>query len=210
MPLFRDIRANGSRVLAWVTPIPYRQTSLAVVVGFVLASCAAARPSTNAHQEAPSAAGPSASGPSVAGPSASGPLVADSATAPDTAPPAPLSTASSDSPPLVGRLRGGRLEPSKIHSVVRPSYGALLACFKPLVARRPGLSGDVEVAFRIMMAGNVEDVTVAPGVLEDPDFSECVAATFKTLRFPAPDGGDVYVVYPLRFEPDPQAQTPKP
>ncbi len=93
---------------------------------------------------------------------------------------------------------------------MRPSYRAFLACFNALLERRPGLSGTIEVGFRITIAGGVEGVKLTSATLDDPEFANCIVATFRTLRFPAPDGGDVDVVYPLLFEPDPDAGLPKP
>jgi hypothetical protein len=38
--------------------------------------------------------------------------------------------------------------------------------------------------------------------MPDPKVTECVLSHFRGLRFPAPDGGIVTVVYPLVFAPE--------
>ncbi|APR88613.1 hypothetical protein A7982_13962 [Minicystis rosea] len=65
------------------------------------------------------------------------------------------------------------------------------------------------IRFVIGRDGAVSIIDVAGSDIPDAEVPRCVAKQFAALRFPAPEGGVVNVVYPIQFEPD-MPRTPAP
>lgn len=97
--------------------------------------------------------------------------------------------------------RPGRLEPSKFIAAVRAHDPALMACLDAGRARRPALEGTVQVVFLISASGSVEDVRLDRSSLDDTETLDCVVSLFRTLRFPAPDGGRAAAAYGFHYDP---------
>jgi hypothetical protein len=96
----------------------------------------------------------------------------------------------------------GRLPPEVIQRTVRASFDTLRQCYEAGLGRDPNLTGKVVTRFVIGRDGSVPQATAAEGTtMPDPKVSECVVAHLRGLRFPAPDGGIVTVVYPILFAP---------
>ncbi|HEV8244462.1 MAG TPA: AgmX/PglI C-terminal domain-containing protein, partial [Polyangiaceae bacterium] len=91
----------------------------------------------------------------------------------------------------------GRLPPELIQLIVRRSFAPFRRCYERGLAKNPKLEGRVSVRFVIDRDGKVTQVSDGGSSIPDPEVRECVLAAFRDLRFPAPDGGIVTVVYPI-------------
>jgi len=94
----------------------------------------------------------------------------------------------------------GRLAPEVIQRVVRSNYARVRECYEAGLARRPELTGQLQIRFVIDREGIVQNPTLESSTLPDDQVNQCVVAVFSSLKFPKPEGGIVSVVYPLKFE----------
>lgn len=95
----------------------------------------------------------------------------------------------------------GRLPAAEIQRTVRENYGTFRACYEAGLKRDPSLTGRVVTEFVIDRKGGVSSVKLRESTLPDPVATDCIVEHFRELRFPAPDGGIVTVVYPIQFAP---------
>ena len=95
-----------------------------------------------------------------------------------------------------------RLPPSVIQQVVRAHFASLRRCYEDGLTRNPNLAGMVSTKFIIARDGTVAEATLASTTLSDPIAAACVVHGYRALRFPAPEGGIVTVVYPVQFNPE--------
>jgi hypothetical protein len=123
-------------------------------------------------------------------------------------PPEPVAPAApSVSAPEVGKQRpeptastGGTLPREIVHRIIKQRHGQFRWCYERALGRNPKLRGTVRVRFVIGGDGRVVDATEVQEDFPDPQVVSCLLSAFKQLTFPAPAGGEVRVVYPLRFE----------
>jgi hypothetical protein len=94
-----------------------------------------------------------------------------------------------------------RLAPATILKVVRAQFGALRECYERGLGRNPKLAGRITTKFVIGGDGEVPLAKLLCTSMPDDITVECVVNAFRNLRFPAPDGGMVTVVYPIAFTP---------
>ncbi|MEP7123641.1 MAG: AgmX/PglI C-terminal domain-containing protein [Byssovorax sp.] len=95
----------------------------------------------------------------------------------------------------------GRLPPEVIQRIVRQNFGRFRLCYENGLRSNPGLEGRVSVRFIIGTDGNVSAVSNGGSDLPDGSVVACVVRSFGGLTFPAPDGGNVAVTYPIVFAP---------
>jgi hypothetical protein len=95
----------------------------------------------------------------------------------------------------------GRLPPEVIQRTVRQNFGEFRKCYEQGLARDSNLEGRVQVRFVIDRDGSVRNVTDDGSDLPDLAVRDCVLEAFKLLKFPAPEGGIVTVVYPIMLAP---------
>lgn len=95
----------------------------------------------------------------------------------------------------------GRLDPDVIQRVVRESYGRFRLCYEHGLGGSANLEGRVVLRFRIGPDGQVRTVDTSDSDIADGAVRDCVARWTYLLDFPAPTGGAVDVVYPIRFAP---------
>jgi TonB family protein len=101
-----------------------------------------------------------------------------------------------------GPLANGRLAPEEVQRVVRSQFKAMRTCYERALVKTPALEGRVAVKFVIDPTGAVSSATSHPSTtMPDAAVVDCVLGVFKTMKFPAPAGGDVSVVYPFDFRP---------
>jgi hypothetical protein len=87
---------------------------------------------------------------------------------------------------------------------VRARFACFRRCYQAGLVRDAKLAGRVSVKFVIEDGtGNVVSVEDAGSNLSDEAVVTCVIDEFKELHFPAPEGGDITVVYPIVFTPSP-------
>lgn len=94
----------------------------------------------------------------------------------------------------------GHLPREVIQRIVRQSYAPIRACYKRGLKRNPAMEGTVKVRFVIGTDGSVTRAEQAENDgLIDPVTVQCILALFRSRQFPAPQGGPVSVLYPLKF-----------
>lgn len=103
--------------------------------------------------------------------------------------------------PAAGGDTRGRISPAEIQRIVREHYGLFRACYEAALKRNPALEGRISTEFVIDREGGVSDARLKESTLADPVAADCVVDHFRELRFPAPEGGIVTVVYPIHFAP---------
>jgi hypothetical protein len=97
----------------------------------------------------------------------------------------------------------GRLAPTVIQRTIRESFDTLRKCYQAGLTRDPNLTGKITTRFVIGRDGRVSQATTTDGTtMPDLQVTECVLSHLRGLRFPAPDGGIVTVVYPILFAPE--------
>lgn len=95
----------------------------------------------------------------------------------------------------------GRLSPQVIQQEVRRQFGHIRKCYEQGLLRNPHLTGTVAVRFLIGRDGKTSEVASYEWQTNLPDAkaTKCVVDAFRTVVFPAPEGGIVTVVYPIMF-----------
>ncbi len=87
-----------------------------------------------------------------------------------------------------------RLPPEVITRVIRSSHRQLAKCTEGEGA------APTQLSFVIAKDGSVHSPTVSSG---SDGFKACMRSALSALRFPAPEGGEVKVTYPLASDPAP-------
>lgn len=109
----------------------------------------------------------------------------------------------------VGDAGATNIDPKYIQSVVRDDYFPLAKqCYGNALERNPKLAGTIEMSFRILgdpkIGGVVDDVKLSDGTtIDDKEMQTCMRESMMSVTFDAPpEGGEVTVVYPIRFSPE--------
>jgi hypothetical protein len=95
----------------------------------------------------------------------------------------------------------GKLAPETIRDVVRGSFGGLKACYEDALARDPATEGTVAVKFLIHEDGSVSGTEKESSTINDAAMVTCMLNHFAAIQFPASNGGDATVIYPIMFSP---------
>jgi hypothetical protein len=95
----------------------------------------------------------------------------------------------------------GRLSAQVIEGVATAELGALRACYQRALERAPAIAGQINVHFVIGVDGHVTHARAEHNNLPDCGAVRCVLEAFGAMRFPAPEGGSVHVVYPILLAP---------
>lgn len=96
----------------------------------------------------------------------------------------------------------GKLAPEIIQRTVRSEFSRFRRCYEGGLQREPHLRGKALTRFVIAEDGSVRNAETDPqSDLPDRATLECIASEFGKLRFQAPQGGEVVVVYPISFDP---------
>jgi hypothetical protein len=115
------------------------------------------------------------------------------------APAAPAGKKSTASVSTSGVSASGSLPADVIKRVIARAKPSITACYEKQLAKNPKLAGTVKVSLVIGRSGEVSSVSTDGSSLADPTVASCVARVIGTLKFPAPSGGIVKVVYPFVF-----------
>ena len=102
----------------------------------------------------------------------------------------------------------GRIPPEVIQRIVRQSFGRFRRCYEDGLRANPTLQGRIAVRFVIDPTGAVTRAEDAGSDL-DARLVACVARELRSLSFPAPEGGNVTVVYPMIFSPGDALSDPR-
>lgn len=95
----------------------------------------------------------------------------------------------------------GQLSETEINSVMRRQLKSLRDCYESALKRNRQLSGKLVIRFEIEESGKTQNVDFEDDTLGSPEVKECIARRAKYWRFPKPDGGSVFVAYPIVFTP---------
>jgi TonB family protein len=94
----------------------------------------------------------------------------------------------------------GTLDASAAQAVIASSAAReLQRCYDNGLARVAGLWGRMALRVDLAADGAVRDVTETESTFPDPDTTRCAADVVRKIAFPAPDGGDLRFVVPVRF-----------
>lgn len=95
-----------------------------------------------------------------------------------------------------------RVSPEILQRPLRDRFSCFRGCYHQGLARKPDLQGRVVVDFAIEAStGKVKSVADRGSTLPDKAVIACILEEMKLVRFPAPGGKEVRVVYPLLFVP---------
>lgn len=94
----------------------------------------------------------------------------------------------------------GVLSAQEVAKVVNRRIGAIKGCYERALRRNPNLEGKITVRFTVAGSGKVTAANVTQNELS-PDVAECIISSFKSFRFPPPDGGSATFEYPFMFTP---------
>ncbi len=95
----------------------------------------------------------------------------------------------------------GELSQAEISRVMRRQLNALRDCYERALKRNRKLAGKLIIRFEILESGRTSNIEFEDTSLNSPDVRECIEKRAKYWRFPRPEGGSVFVAYPIVFTP---------
>lgn len=105
--------------------------------------------------------------------------------------------ANEDQPPEPGP---GKLDVHAAQAVIAANLGkAARDCYGKGMDRIPGLWGRLVLRADVGTDGSVSAVTETESTFPDPDTSQCISQALGRVVFPAPKGGDLRLVVPIRL-----------
>lgn len=108
-------------------------------------------------------------------------------------------------PPSVLAPGPGELQPEAIAAAVAEALPAWRSCYEAALADAPALWGRLAIRFHATDTGAVDEAFEVESRFPDERLTRCVLRRARALTFPAPEGGDMRFVVPLRFSPEPQS-----
>lgn len=94
----------------------------------------------------------------------------------------------------------GSLAPAVIDARIKDNLGPIRLCYDRALPANPRLKGKIVMAFIIEPDGSVSIARVSTSNMDHEDVEDCIAETFRAIRFPEPAGGGIVSVkYPLVF-----------
>ncbi|WP_437958855.1 AgmX/PglI C-terminal domain-containing protein [Sorangium sp. So ce119] len=108
-------------------------------------------------------------------------------------------------PPSVLAPGTGELQPEAIAAAAAEALPAWRSCYEAALAGAPALWGRLAIRFHVTDSGAVDEAFEVESRFPDERLTRCVLRRARALTFPAPEGGDLRVVVPLRLSPDPQS-----
>lgn len=95
----------------------------------------------------------------------------------------------------------GELSVAKVKSAMRKYISGVKDCYDRALKRNPKLAGKIVIGFEILETGKVAEFAFPTDNVGSSEVRSCIQSRSRTWRFPKPDGGAVYVEFPLLFEP---------
>ncbi len=94
----------------------------------------------------------------------------------------------------------GELSEAQIASVMRRNLKALRSCYESALKRDRTLKGKITIRFEILENGRTSNIEF-DDKMGSSQVVSCIRTRAKSWRFPRPDGGSVFVAYPIVFTP---------
>ena len=95
----------------------------------------------------------------------------------------------------------GDLSPAKIQRAMRKYVSGVKDCYERALKRNPKLAGKIVIGFEILENGKVAEFDFPEDTVGSESVRVCIKKRSRMWRFPRPEGGGVYVQFPLVFEP---------
>ncbi|WP_438007992.1 AgmX/PglI C-terminal domain-containing protein [Sorangium sp. So ce321] len=105
-------------------------------------------------------------------------------------------------PPSVLAPGPGDLEPEAISAAAAEALPAWRSCYEAALAGAPELWGRLAIRFHVTDSGAVDEAFEVESRFPDERLTRCVLRRARAMTFPAPAGGDLRFVMPLRLSPD--------
>ena len=94
----------------------------------------------------------------------------------------------------------GELSSAQISSVMKRQLSALRDCYERALKRDRTLKGKIVIRFEIAEDGRTTNIEFDDS-MGNKDVLTCIKGRAKYWRFPKPEGGSVFVAYPIVFTP---------
>lgn len=94
----------------------------------------------------------------------------------------------------------GSLDAAAIRAVMNRKKSGIKACYENALKRDRNLKGKLVISFEVDERGRVRNVSFG-GSLRSKDVEGCIRRLTGSWRFPRPEGGPVFVDYPVVFAP---------
>lgn len=135
---------------------------------------------------------PTGGGESLDVPSGGGPAVAEA--------PRPAPTLRVTVRPGAADTRGtGTIDSGDLQRTLNRYQRQVQSCYQRIVNRDPSAQGRAVLRFKIDMQGRTDSVTMPTNQLGS-EFENCVLGEVRRWRFPAPEGGEVWIQLPYVFQ----------
>jgi len=95
----------------------------------------------------------------------------------------------------------GDLSPNKVQKAMKKYLSGVKDCYERALKRNPKLSGKIVIGFEILENGKVAEFEFPTDNVKSDEVRKCIKKRSRMWRFPKPEGGSVYVEFPLVFEP---------
>jgi hypothetical protein len=106
-------------------------------------------------------------------------------------------------PPPSALVAGeGELSREAITAAAAQAVPAWRSCYEAALANAPGLWGRLAIRFHVTGGGAVDEAFEVESRFPDDRMVRCVLRHARALAFPAPAGGGLRFIVPLRFSPD--------
>jgi len=102
----------------------------------------------------------------------------------------------------------GTLSQSEIQNTLEPRMLKFSRCVQRRSEAVEWLSGKVEFSFHIALDGSVASVFPSASTMGDRDTERCMLDVARSIRFPAPHGGEADFAWPLEVPLDPEIRAP--
>jgi hypothetical protein len=132
------------------------------------------------------------------------PLPPEETAPPEEPAPAPAAEAKPVEPGVTstGTPPRGKLPKAIIDAQLKAAQPDIMACYERSLKTTPGLRGNVSIDFVVMPDGKVghAEAMEVDDALTHPGTIDCILGVMKKLEFPQPQGGRVFINYPLKLE----------
>ena len=104
---------------------------------------------------------------------------------------------------MTGAPTRGTLPKAVIDEKLKSAGPVIQACYEQALKTKPKLRGSLDINFVVAPDGKVAhaDADAGDEALDDAATVDCILGAIKKLEFPPPNGGRVFINYPIKLEP---------